>query len=51
MPAAIATAGLLRTPALALYARALRRGEPRSHEPVHVDGVLEKEVPGMPNPE
>jgi DHA3 family tetracycline resistance protein-like MFS transporter len=51
VPAAIVTAGLLRAPATALYASVLRRGEPGSDRPVHVEGAVDKEVPGMPNPE
>jgi DHA3 family tetracycline resistance protein-like MFS transporter len=51
VPAAIAASGILRTPALALYARVLRRGEPRPAEPVHLDATAEVDVAGMPRPE
>jgi DHA3 family tetracycline resistance protein-like MFS transporter len=51
VPAAIVVGGVLRAPALVLYGRALRRGEPDAAGPVHVDAPAELEVPGMPNPE
>jgi DHA3 family tetracycline resistance protein-like MFS transporter len=51
VPAAIVIGGVLRAPALVLYGRALRRGEPTAAGPVHVDIPAELEVPGMPNPE
>lgn len=50
VPAAIAAAGLLRAPALLLYGRALRRGEPSGPAPaVEPPGRLE--ITGMPTPE
>lgn len=46
--AAIAVAGLLRVPALALYARALRSGEP---EPESTPPIAELERPSLPHVE
>jgi DHA3 family tetracycline resistance protein-like MFS transporter len=50
VPAAIATAGVLRAPTLALYARALRRGAPEEAGAVTVEVPVELDVTGMPNP-
>jgi DHA3 family tetracycline resistance protein-like MFS transporter len=50
VPAAIAVGGLLRAPAMALYARALRRGEPPGEAP-DVEVPPHIEITGMPNPE
>ena len=47
VPVAIVVAGLIRAPALALYARALRRGLP---PPTRVE-IGPPEITGMPNPE
>jgi DHA3 family tetracycline resistance protein-like MFS transporter len=51
VPAAIVIGGVLRAPALVLYGRALRRGEPTAAGTVHLEAPAELEVPGMPNPE
>jgi len=50
VPAAIAVAGVLRAPALALYVRARRKGEPAPVDDVAVEVPPHIEVPGMPNP-
>ncbi len=51
VPAAIAVAGVLRAPALALYARALRRGGHEAEGPEPIAVPVELDVTGMPNPE
>lgn len=48
VPAAIAVAGLLRAPALALYGRALRHGVETSPEAPPVEVVPEPRIPGTP---
>jgi DHA3 family tetracycline resistance protein-like MFS transporter len=50
VPAAIATAGALRAPALALYAKAARDRD-REPGPIHLETPVELDVSGMPNPE
>ncbi len=51
VPAAIAVAGVVRAPALALYARALRWGGPEAEGPEPIVLPVELDVTGMPNPE
>jgi len=50
VPAAIAVAGVLRAPSLALYARARRRGEPPSPKDVPIEVPAHLDVPGVPQP-
>ena len=50
VPAAIAVGGLLHAPAMALYVRALGRGEPPREAP-DIELPSHIEITGMPNPE
>ncbi len=51
VPAAIAAGGLLRGPALALYALAIRRGGPPDQAPAPLEVPRDLDVAGMPEPE